>query len=150
MKSRSRHLESHRKSGAGWMVRCTKSRNAPQLDSTQVRFMEDERAVGQVQVAPGSTILLLLVPQVPKEFCRGWPVPCIIPALSSVRLPQAQDWRKVQGTTLTDASSRGTVRPEPGPFPSRGGVYASRIVLEWFVVSIHIGSSGGAAVCNWS
>jgi len=32
----------------------------------------------QVEVALGSTILLFLVPQVPEEFCRGWPMPCIV------------------------------------------------------------------------
>src|SRR5260370_41232529 len=29
----------------------------------------------QVEIALGGTILLFLVPQVPKEFCRGWPMP---------------------------------------------------------------------------
>ena len=31
-----------------------------------------------MEVALGSTILLFLVPQVPEEFCRGWPMPCIV------------------------------------------------------------------------
>jgi len=31
-----------------------------------------------VEVAFGSAILLFLIPQVPKEFCRDWPVPGIV------------------------------------------------------------------------
>jgi len=31
-----------------------------------------------VEVALGGTILLFLVPQVPEEFCRCWPVPGIV------------------------------------------------------------------------
>src|SRR6266481_9074763 len=32
----------------------------------------------QVEIALGGTILLFLIPQVPKEFCRCWPVPRIV------------------------------------------------------------------------
>ena len=32
----------------------------------------------QVEVALGGTILLFVVPQVPKEFRRGWPMPRIV------------------------------------------------------------------------
>jgi hypothetical protein len=31
-----------------------------------------------VELALGGTILLLHVPQIPKEFCRGWPMPRIV------------------------------------------------------------------------
>jgi hypothetical protein len=40
--------------------------------------MGQRLARNQVQVAPGDTILLFLLPQVPKEFYRCWPMPRIV------------------------------------------------------------------------
>jgi hypothetical protein len=64
-------------------IKTAKLRNITQGNQLSRGFLNGGAANGQLlvalpEVALGSTILLLLVPQVPEEFCRGWPVPRVM------------------------------------------------------------------------